>query len=189
MLDVLSRHWWTLALRGVFAIVFGIMAFVWPGLTIATLIILFGAYAIADGVFALIAAVRGGSGDYPRWAVALEGAVSVVAGIIAIVLPGLTALTLLYIIGFWAIVTGVMEIVAAIRLRKEIEGEWMLAGLGALSILYGAIITVFPGAGAIALAWMIGAYSIIFGGLLVALGFLLKGKGRQVSMNAGGQTV
>src|SRR5262245_32150944 len=127
MVDTLSRHWWTLVLRGIFAIIFGILAFVWPGITIVTLVLLFGAYAIVDGIFALIAAVRGGTPH--RWLLALEGVFSLLAGIIAFAMPELAALSLVLIIGFWAIVTGVMEVVQAIRLRKEIEGEWMLIAL------------------------------------------------------------
>ncbi len=123
MVIVLSRNWWTLALRGLFAVLFGIMAFAWPGITLGALVLLYGAYAFADGVLAIAAALVGRTVGVPWWALLIEGLAGIGVGIITLLWPGITALVLLYLIAFWAVVTGVFEIVAAIRLRKEIRGE------------------------------------------------------------------
>jgi uncharacterized membrane protein HdeD (DUF308 family) len=173
---VLSRNWWAIALRGVAAIIFGVLAFVLPGITLAALIVLFGAYAIVDGIFNLVAAARGEADQRgePRWWLVLEGIVSIAAGLVAFVWPGLTALTLVYLIGAWAIVTGVLEIVAAVRLRQRIANEWWLVLSGALSIVFGVLVMLAPGAGALAMVFWIGAYAIIFGALLVGLAFRLR---------------
>ncbi|HKF69568.1 MAG TPA: HdeD family acid-resistance protein [Vicinamibacterales bacterium] len=172
--DVLARHWWAIALRGLAAIIFGILAFAMPGVTLAVLVLLFGAYALVDGIFNIVAAVSGRSGSQSWWMVLLEGLVSVAAGLVTFFMPGLTALTLVYVISAWAIITGVLEIVAAIRLRKEITNEWWLALSGVLSIVFGALVAIAPGAGALALIFWIGAYAVVFGAMLVALGFRLR---------------
>lgn len=172
--DVLARHWWAIALRGLAAIIFGILAFAMPGVTLAVLVLLFGAYALVDGIFNIVAAVSGRSGQQSWWMVLLEGLVSVAAGLVTFFMPGLTALTLVYVISAWAIITGVLEIVAAIRLRKEITNEWWLALSGVLSIVFGVLVAAFPGAGALALVFWIGAYAVVFGAMLVALGFRLR---------------
>ena len=172
--DVLARHWWAIALRGLAAIIFGILAFVMPGVTLAVLVLLFGAYALVDGIFNIVAAVSGRSGQRSWWMVLLEGLVSVAAGLVTFFMPGLTALTLVYVISAWAIITGVLEVVAAIRLRKEITNEWWLAASGVLSIVFGALVAIAPGAGALALIFWIGAYAVVFGAMLVALGFRLR---------------
>jgi uncharacterized membrane protein HdeD (DUF308 family) len=172
--DVLARHWWAIALRGLAAIIFGILAFAMPGVTLAVLVLLFGAYALVDGIFNIVAAVSGRSGQRSWWMVLLEGLVSVAAGLVTFFMPGLTALTLVYVISAWAIITGVLEVVAAIRLRKEITNEWWLALSGVLSIVFGALVAFAPGAGALALIFWIGAYAVVFGAMLVALGFRLR---------------
>ncbi len=172
--DHLATNWWALALRGVCAILFGIVAFVLPAVTLASVVLLFGAYAIVEGVFNLIAAVRGRAGQAPWWALVLEGLVSIAAGVVTFALPGLTAFVLLYVIAAWAIITGVLEIVAAIRLRARIDNEWWLGLSGVLSIAFGVLIMLFPGAGALAVILWIGAYAIIFGGMLLALAFRLR---------------
>jgi len=172
--DTLAQNWWAIALRGLAGIIFGILAFVMPGVTLAVLVLLFGAYALADGIFNVIAAITGHSGAQSWWMLLLEGLVSVAAGLVAFFMPGLTALTLVYVISAWAIITGVLEIVAAIRLRKVIANEWWLVLSGVLSIVFGAFIAAAPGAGALALVFWIGAYAIVFGVLLVALGFRLR---------------
>jgi uncharacterized membrane protein HdeD (DUF308 family) len=170
--EQLARHWWVVALRGIAAVLFGILAFVWPGLTLAVLVILFGAYALVDGILALIAAFRGETGH--RIALALEGIVSVLAGLAAFAWPGLTALVLLYIIAIWAIITGIIEIVEAVRLRQAIHNElWLIIG-GVLSILFGIILIVAPGAGALAVIYLIGAYAVIFGIALLGLAWRLR---------------
>jgi len=172
--DVLARRWWAIALRGLAAIIFGILAFAMPGVTLAVLVLLFGAYALVDGIFNIVAAVSGRSGQRSWWMVLLEGLVSVAAGLVTFFWPGLTALTLVYVISAWAIITGVLEVVAAIRLRKEITNEWWLALSGVLSIVFGALVAFAPGAGALALIFWIGAYAVVFGAMLVALGFRLR---------------
>jgi uncharacterized membrane protein HdeD (DUF308 family) len=179
MLVVLARNWWTLVLRGVLAILFGVMAFVWPGLTLGALVLLFGAYAFVDGAFAIAAALAGRTGGIPWWALLVEGLIGIGAGIATAVWPGITALTLLYVIAAWALATGVFEIVAAIRLRREIVGEWVLVLSGVLSILLGVGLALFPGTGALALVWYVGAYAIVFGVLLIALGLRLRGWSRK----------
>jgi uncharacterized membrane protein HdeD (DUF308 family) len=173
---VLSRNWWAIALRGVAAIIFGVLTFVMPGITLAVLVLLFGAYALVDGIFTLVAVARGQAVDRgePRWMLVLEGVVSIAAGLVAFLWPGLTTLALVYLIGAWAIVTGVLEVVAAVRLRQQIENEWWLGLSGALSIVFGVLVMAAPGAGALAMVFWIGAYAIVFGALLVGLAFRLR---------------
>lgn len=173
ILHGLAKNWWAVLLRGLAAIVFGILAFAWPGITIWSLIIVFGAYALVDGVFAIIAAVTGGA-PAPRWWMAVVGVIGVLAGIVAFVYPVLTGLTLLMLIAAWAIVSGIFEIVGAIRLRKEIDNEWLLILHGVISVLFGLFIWLNPGAGALAMIWVIGAYAIIGGVVLSVLAFRLK---------------
>jgi uncharacterized membrane protein HdeD (DUF308 family) len=170
--DDLARHWWVIGLRGLAAIVFGILAFAWPGITLAVLVILFGAYALVDGVLGLIAAFRGET--HHRIALAIEGVVSVLAGLAAFAWPGLTALVLLYIIAIWAILTGVLEIFAAVRLRRSIANELGLIIGGILSVVFGIILIAAPGAGALAVVFLIGAYAIIFGIALLGLAWRLR---------------
>ena len=175
VLPVLSRNWWALALRGLAAIIFGILAFVWPGITLWALILLFGAYMLVDGVFAIVAAVRVAGGAARWWLLLVEGILGVLAGIVAFVWPGLTALALLYFVAAWAIVTGIFEIVGAIRLRREIEGEWALILGGALSVLFGVLlVAVGPGVGLLSLVWLIGVYAVAFGVLLLILAFRVR---------------
>jgi uncharacterized membrane protein HdeD (DUF308 family) len=173
-LALLAKNWWIVALRGAAAILFGILTAIVPGLSLAALVMLFGAYALIEGGFNIIAAVRGATGDRPWWALLLEGIVSVAAGVIAFVMPGLTALALVYLIAAWAVFTGILEIAAAVRLRKHITGEWWLALTGVLSIAFGVLVAFFPGAGALAMVLWIGAYSIVFGILLLAVAFKLR---------------
>src|SRR5438552_7852430 len=171
---ILARNWGAIAIRGVAAILFGVLTFVVPGLTLAALVLLFGAYALVDGVFNIIAAVRRRAGDPPWWVLLLEGIVGVAAGVVTFVLPGLTAVTLVYIIAAWAIVTGVLEIVAAVRLRRQLTGEWWLLLGGVLSVVFGVVVMLAPAAGALAMVLWIGAYAIVFGALLLALAFRLR---------------
>jgi uncharacterized membrane protein HdeD (DUF308 family) len=177
-IDTLARNWWLIALRGLAGILFGIITFVAPGITLAALVLLFGAYAFADGVLAIVSAVRR-RGTSERWGMLLlEGVVGVAAGLVTLFWPGITALTLLYVIAFWALLTGVLEVAAAIRLRKVMTGEWLLALSGVASIVFGVAVALFPAAGALALVIWIGAYMLVFGALLVALGFRLRARGR-----------
>jgi len=172
VVDQLARHWWVIGLRGLAAILFGVLAFVWPGMTLAVLVLLFGAYALVDGILTLLAAFRGGVQH--RIVMLVEGVVSVLAGLAAFVWPGLTALVLLYIIAFWAIVTGVLEIVAAIRVRRAISNELGLVIGGVLSVVFGVVLLIAPGAGALAVIFLIGAYAVVFGIALLGLAWRLR---------------
>lgn len=180
MLMVYTSSWWALVLRGLAAIAFGILAFVWPGITLTALVFLWGSYALVDGAFAIVAGAKSHGENKRWWVLLLQGILSVAAGVIAFVLPGITALVLLILIASWAIVTGAFEIAAAIQLRKYIKGEWLLALMGIVSILFGAALLFNPGPGALAVVWLIGAYAIVFGVLLVVLGVRLHSMLRSV---------
>src|SRR5947207_1734608 len=170
MLVVFTSSWWSLVLRGIVAILFGVLAFVWPHITLTALVFLFGAYALVDGVFAIAAGIKS-YGEYKRWWVLLiEGVLSVIAGVIAFAVPAITAWALLILIAAWAIVTGIFEIIAAIQLRKQIAGEWLMIVAGIASLIFGFALLFNPVAGALAVIWLIGIYAIVFGVLLVALG-------------------
>jgi len=171
---VLARNWWALALRGLAAILFGIAALVVPHIALAVLIALFGAYALVDGVFAIVSAVRAVERHMRWWPLLLEGLAGIVVGVLTFFWPVVTALLLLYFIASWAIVTGVFEILAAIRLRQEITGEWLLGLTGVLSVVFGLLLIIFPGAGALTVVWLIGIYALVFGLLLVGLALRLR---------------
>lgn len=173
LLHALARNWWLEVLRGVAAIIFGILAFAWPGITLLTLVLFWGAFALVDGVLAVVAAVKGGN-PMPRWWLAIVGIAGIAAGAMTFLIPGLTALVLLTFIAVWAIILGVMEVYGAIKLRKEIEGEWFLILNGVLSVIFGILILWRPMTGALAVIYVIGAYAIVLGVIYVAFGFKLK---------------
>jgi len=171
-----TGHWWALAIRGGIAILFGLAALLRPGIALEALILLFGAYALVDGVFAIVGVFGGTRGGTPRWLLLIEGIAGILAGLIAFVLPGLTALLLLYLVAAWAIFTGIFEIATALRLRREIRGEWALIIGGALSVLFGVILVVVsPFAGLLSLIWLIGIYAIAFGILMLVTAFSVRG--------------
>ncbi len=170
---LLAANWWLILLRGFAAIVFGILAFAWPGATLLTLIILYGAYVAADGALAIAAAVRGGT-MVPRWWLVLVGAISLIAAAATFFYPGLTALLLITLIGIWSVARGITEIVGAMQVRKEIDNEWLLILEGILSVLFGLFVLMRPGQGALALIWVIGAFAIAEGALLVGFAFRLR---------------
>jgi uncharacterized membrane protein HdeD (DUF308 family) len=174
-----TGHWWALALRGVIAILFGLAAFLRPDIALGALILLFGAYALVDGAFAIVGVFGGTRAGTPRWLLLLEGVVSILAGLIAFIFPGLTAIALLYLVAAWAIVTGIAEIATAIRLRQEIQGEWALIVGGILSVLFGLLLAVLPGVGILSLIWLIGAYAVVFGVLLLIAAFRVRGQDNQ----------
>jgi uncharacterized membrane protein HdeD (DUF308 family) len=176
LLHALAKNWWLLLLRGIAAIIFGILAFAWPGITLLTLVLFYGAFALVDGICAVIAAVTG-SVPGSRWWLAIVGLCGVVAGVLTFAWPGLTAFLLLIFIAVWAIVVGVFEIIGAIRLRKEIDNEWMLILSGVVSVLFGIVLLVRPGPGALALVWMIGIYALVFGILNIAFALRLRTHG------------
>ena len=174
MAAVLSTNWWALAFRGALAILFAILTFIWPGITLSVLVVLFGIYAFVDGFLAIASTVRAVRG-HRRWAAFLfEGVVGILAGLCAFLVPGLTLAFLVILIAAWAIITGVMEIVAAVRLRRHIPGEWLLILTGVVSIVFGILIYVAPIAGAIVIVWWLAAYALLFGILLLTLAFRLR---------------
>jgi uncharacterized membrane protein HdeD (DUF308 family) len=185
MITGLARDWWAFVLRGIVALLLGVVALVWPEVTIRSLTYVFGFYALLDGVFALVAAwaIRG-IGRW--WVLLLEGLLGIVAGVIAFLRPDVTALALLMVIAAWAILTGILEIVAAIQLRKEIENEWWL-GLGGLaSIVFGVLLVIWPQSGLVTISWIIGLYAIIFGVAMLALGFRLRGLNKAITQGTSG---
>jgi uncharacterized membrane protein HdeD (DUF308 family) len=188
MLETLSRRWWAVALRGVAAILFGVLALVWPGITVFALVIVFGAYALVDGAFTLVAAFGGRDSGRTlgsrAWLVA-RGVAGILTGIIAAVWPGITALALLWVIALWAMVTGVFDIVAAVQLRKQMRREWLLAVSGALSVLFGVLLVVWPAAGVLTLVVLIGIAAIAFGVTLLMLGLRLRRERRHDPAAAG----
>ena len=168
-----SMRWWALVIRGVAAIAFGILTFAKPSISLLALVTLWGAYAIVDGVFSVVLSIRGAR-IVPGWGWFLaEGLVSIAAGVVTFLWPGITALVLLVMIAVWAVLTGIAEIATAIRLRRHLRGEWLLAASGVLSIVFGVLLVVNPGQGALTVTWLIGAYAVLFGALLVALGVRL----------------
>lgn len=174
MLHALAKGWWLLLLRGIVAIVFGLLAFIWPGLTLVTMVLFYGAFALIDGVLSLWAAFTGAAKPVPSWWLVVGGIAGISAGVLTFLWPGMTAILLVLFIGAWALVHGIFQIIGAIQLRKEIDNEWTLILGGVLSALFGAIIIVAPGAGALGLVWAIAAYSIVFGILFVALSLRLR---------------
>lgn len=175
MIRMLAQNWWMLAIRGIAALLFAIGAFVWPGLTLTALVLLFGAYALVDGIFAVIAGISAHGEQGRWWMMLLEGVAGIAVGALTFLWPDVTALGLLYFIAAWSIATGAFEIAAAIRLRKEIENEWMLGLAGLASLIFGVLLVALPGPGALALIWLIGSYALIFGVLMLVLAFRLRG--------------
>ena len=176
LLCSLAQNWWLLLLRGVAAIIFGMLAFVWPGITLLSLTFLWGAYAFADGIFALWAAISGlGVAETStRWWLAATGIVSLLAGLVAFFWPGMTTLVLLMFIASWAIIIGVLQIWGAVEMGKQVQGEWLFALYGLLWIAFGVVMFAQPGAGALALVWMIGWFAILSGCMSIALAFRLR---------------
>ena len=173
--SILSNSWWLLLLRGLVAIAFGVLTWFQPGISLAALVLLFGAYVLADGVLATWTAIAGHRYHDAWWVLLLEGLLGIGIGILTFVAPGITALALLFYIAIWAIATGVLEIAAAIRLRKEVQGEWLLILAGLASVVFGVLLIWQPGAGALAVLWLIASYAIVFGVLLLILAFKSRG--------------
>jgi|ERR1700752_230351 len=180
LVDAFAKKWWVLLLRGVLAILFGIIAFAMPGLTLITMALAFGAYALIDGLSSIWVGV-----GTKAWGMLLFGLIGAIVGIYAIFSPAAAALTIVFVIGFWAIARGIAEIVTAISLRKEITDEWFLILSGILSIVFGLVLFARPGAGALALIWVIGAYALLIGLLLIILAFKVKGLPERVAKLAG----
>jgi len=174
ILGYLGRNWGWIVLRGVAAVLFGVLTIAWPGITLAALVIVWGAYALADGVLALIAAWQVRDEGRPFWSLVVVGLLGIAAGVVTFLWPGITALALLMVIAAWALVAGIFQIVAAIRLRKAIEGEWLLGLSGVASAVFGVLMFISPGAGALAVLSLIAAFALLFGVLQIVLGFRLR---------------
>jgi uncharacterized membrane protein HdeD (DUF308 family) len=177
-IDTLARNWWLVLLRGIAGIIFGILTFIWPEISLTALVLLFGAFAFADGVLSLVNGIAERRANDRWWLLILQGLMGIAAGVVTVIWPGISALALLYVIAAWALVTGALEIAAAIRLRKVIEGEWLLALSGIASVLLGILLFLFPGPGALAVVLWIGAYALVSGVLLIVLAFRLRSWGR-----------
>jgi uncharacterized membrane protein HdeD (DUF308 family) len=153
----LTQHWWVVLLRGILAILFGILAYAWPGVTIAVLVLFWGAYALIDGILAVVAGIRG------KWgALSVVGLLGIAAGVVTFLWPGITAITLVWIFAFWAIVAGVLQVSAAIRLRKEVQGEWLWILSGVCMVVLGVLLMLYPGAGALSIIWLIAGLAVIW---------------------------
>jgi uncharacterized membrane protein HdeD (DUF308 family) len=181
MLEYLTRYWWTLVVRGVVAVLFGLAALIWPEVTLRVLVLLFGFYAVVDGLLALAVVLVGGRLPSGRrgWLI-VEGVIGIAAGVFTFLWPGITTLVLLYLIAVWAVVTGLLELAAAVVLRRELRGEWLLALAGVLSVAFGVLLAARPGEGAVAVVWVIGVFAVVFGVALLALGIRLRRRGRAV---------
>lgn len=174
MIEYLQRSWWIFGLRGIAAIVLGVMAFAWPALTLAVLVVMFGAYVLVDGVFGLIDSVRHRNRMARIWPLVLDSMLGIVVGLLTLLAPGVTAFVLLMFIAAWAVLGGLLRIILAFQIRKEITGEWFLISGGVLSILFGGLIVAMPQAGLVTFAWLIGFYAIAFGVLFVLLSWRLR---------------
>lgn len=170
----LGQHWKWIALRGVAAVLFGILALIWPGIAITALVIIWGVYVLLDGILACIAALRIREQGKPIWSWLAIGMLGIICGLIALIWPGLTAVTLLLLIAVWAVVVGVLQIVAAIRWRRRLTNEWWLILSGVLSVVFGVLIALSPSSGAVALVWLIALYAIIFGVALILFALRLR---------------
>lgn len=176
LLDQLAKSWGWIALRGAAAVIFGVLAFAWPVKALVVLVLFFGAYALVEGIFAMVAAFKVRDGGKPMWSFVAIGLLGIVAGIVTFLWPGITVLTLVAFIAVWAFFMGIFQIVAAVRLRKEISHEWLLGLSGVLSVIFGAVMMARPVEGLLAVVWVIAAYSVVFGILLLVLAFRLKNR-------------
>jgi uncharacterized membrane protein HdeD (DUF308 family) len=184
--SVLADNWWAVALRGVFAILFGLIAFGWPGVTLLALVFVFAVYSIADGVFNIVLAVRGAR-HHERWGLLLiNGIFGILVGVAASILPGLTVLAFVLLIAAWALVSGVLALISAFSMTIS-HGRWLLVFWGIVSILYGVLLIATPLVGALVLTWWLGAYSLIIGITLIVLAFQLRRhRGQRAPSTTGG---
>ena len=173
MAAILIGNWWALALRGVVAILFAILAIFWPGITATALVILFGIYALIDGIFALLAALREAQRHGRSGALLLEGILDILIAILAFAWPQAALVALIYLIALWAVGTGIVLIVAGLALIR-LSGEWLLVASGLLSLLLGIVLFVHPGVGVVALSWWLGLYALLFGIALVSAAFRIR---------------
>ena len=174
MLPTLTAYWWALLFRGIAAVLFGLAAIFWPGLTLFTLIVFFGAYTLVDGIFAIAAGLRDSGGR--RWLLLADGVLGALVGLFALFSPGVTALVFLYVIAAWAILTGVLKVVMAVWLRREIDNEWAMALSGVLWVLLGIVLAVMPGVGVLSFTWLIGVFALGAGLTYLVLAFRVRGQ-------------
>lgn len=175
MSETVLQHWWMLALRGALAAVFGVLALAWPAITLLTLAALFGAFALLAGASWTFGAVANRRQDRRWWLLLVFGLFSMAAGVLAVVNPGLTILALVLVMGANALVSGTIDLMVAVRVRRHIQGEWLLAANGVIGIVFGIVVLLFPlGAGTLALAWMAGLYALLTGVLLMALAWQVR---------------
>ena len=172
-LPMASGNWWAMVLRGIAAVLFGLAALLWPGMTLLVLLVIFALYALVDGHFAIVAGIRDSGGR--RWLLLAEGVLGLLAGLVVLFWPGETALVLVYVISAWAILTGLLKVIMAISFRRQVENWWLMGLGGALSVLFGGILGFLPGAGLLTLVWLVGIYALILGLALIVLGFLDRG--------------
>lgn len=173
-MNQLISNWWTVALRGALAIAIGIIALVFPGITLSVLIALFGVFALIEGVFLLIIGIRSWRGSQRWWSFILQGVLSLIVGILALLVPTAMAIAFVYLMAFWAVLAGIVEITAAVQLRKVIRGEWLMAAAGAITILFGIGLMLAPVAGLLAVVWLFGIFAVLSGVLLLVLAFRLR---------------
>ncbi|RMX05032.1 HdeD family acid-resistance protein [Corticibacter populi] len=181
---VLSRSWWLLLLRGIAAIVFAIFAWLQPEITVAVLVLLFGAYSMADGILGIWTAISGRKDNAYWWVLLLWGLVGIGIGVLTVIAPAAVTLALLIYVAVWAIATGVLQIIAAVRLRKEIEGEWLLGLAGVLSVVFGILLVAQPGLGILTLLWLLAGYTLVFGIVLIVLAFKARSFGHKSGSHA-----
>lgn len=179
MLPLFTRAWWSLALRGLVAVLFGLVALFMPSATLAALVLLFGVFALLDGALAIGALIAGVTVS-PWWALLVGGLLSIAAGVVTLAWPGITAVALLYLVAFWALARGVFHVAAAFQWRKELSGEWLLALDGVIAIVFGVVLLLQPGAGMLALMWLLGVFSIVAGLTLIVVGFRLRSIGKRL---------
>jgi uncharacterized membrane protein HdeD (DUF308 family) len=175
MLEYMARNWGVILARGIVAVLLGVAVLVWPSAAATTLVYLWGAYAVADGVMSLIMAFQSWPAMSNRWIMGLQGVVGIVAGIIAFVWPGMTAVALIYVVAFWAIFIGILEVIAAVELRKELTGEFWLGLSGVLSVVFGVLLFIYPSSGLLSLMWLLGIYAIVDGVSRIVLSLQLRG--------------
>lgn len=183
LVNIFSRNWWLLLIRGVVAILFGILLWLQPEISLMAMLLFFGTFALIDGTLGIWTAIAGHKMHEHWWVLFLWGLIGIAVGILTFAVPGVTALALLFYIAIWAVATGALQIVAAIRLRKEITGEWLLFLGGLASLIFGILLMIQPTAGVLALLWLIGTYAIIFGILLVSLAFKTRTFSKQLTHN------
>ncbi len=177
MAAFLSRAWPNVLVRGLAALVFGLAVLFWPAISLLTLVYLFGAFVLVEGIAAAASGLQRPEGR--QWGLIVVGIIGVIAGIATFIWPGITGLILLYLIGFWAITVGIVQIIDGVRLRREIEGEWLLILTGIAALFFGLIVVVSPGAGALAVTFLIGFFALVYGILQIAFAFRLRSIAQQ----------